>query len=174
MKKLGKNGLKTLKLIHLFFMILWVGGGVSLSMVLFISQPETTTEYFVKFRILQIIDDLIIIPGALGSLFTGLIYSIWSNWGFFKHNWITLKWLLTVVQVLFGTFFLGPWLNTSVEMIHSMSADLSDPGLLYNIEMSKIWGTVQVIILLFMVYLSVFKPFKSKRRNALPLYSTMY
>lgn len=60
---------------------------------------------------MKIIDDFIIIPAALGSLITGLIISWFTNWGFFKFNWVTVKWIVTVSSILFDTFWLGPWLN---------------------------------------------------------------
>jgi hypothetical protein len=37
---------------------------------------------------------VVVIPGACGCLITGLIYSVFSNWGFFKQ-----RWLLTVMNL---------------------------------------------------------------------------
>jgi len=41
-------------------------------------------------------------------------------------------------------------------------AALSNPEFLSNIMNIKIWGTLQVSLLLFMVIISVIKPWKSK------------
>lgn len=46
---------------------------------------------------------VIVIPGAIGCLITGLIYGIFTNWGFFKHNWMMFKWTITVTAIFLGT-----------------------------------------------------------------------
>jgi hypothetical protein len=35
---------------------------------------------------------------------------------FFKHGWMIFKWIVTIVTILFGTFFLGPWETTMMEI----------------------------------------------------------
>lgn len=167
MKKLSSRGVKILKIIHLFFAILWIGGGIALLVVLFGINPMNGDELYMKSRIIQLIDDCLIIPGALASLFIGIVYGIWTNWGFFKHRWITVKWVVTVAQILFGTFALGPWVNETVEIADRMrDAAINDATLLHNLEMSRIWGTLQValLILVFLV-VSVLKPWKKKKRT---------
>jgi len=72
-----------------------------------------------------------------------------------------VKWVMTVVQILFGTFFLGPWLNDSAEISRSMGeGSLRSPVYLHNGLMNSIWGPVQVFFLLAMVWISVAKPWR--------------
>jgi hypothetical protein len=40
-------------------------------------------------------------------LITSLIYSIWTHWGFFKHKWVTVKWGIFALQMVFGIGFLN-------------------------------------------------------------------
>lgn len=40
---------------------------------------------------------------------TGLIYGLFTNWFFFKHRWVTAKWILTILAIFSGTFMLGVW-----------------------------------------------------------------
>ena len=104
-------------------------------------------------------DDYFIIRGAVGALITGLIYSLWTNWGFFKHTWIIVKWIMTILQILFGALVLGPCINRNV-----MIADqLRDAVFLNNIQTTQIWGTVQTMLLLFVIVISVQKPWKKKK-----------
>jgi len=91
---------------------------------------------------LNFIDLFILVPGAIGTFLTALIYSIWTNWGWFKHNWITVKWIICIFGIVYGTFWLGPWLS---EMAHiakdqGMKA-LSDPEFLCNRQNLMIFGT---------------------------------
>jgi len=166
MKKLSSQGVKILKMFHLFFAILWIGGGLALVIIFFSVYPTTGDELYMKSRIIQIIDDFLIIPGAMASLLIGIIYGIWTNWGFFKHKWLTVKWIMTVAQILFGTFVLGPWVNENVDIANLRDVALSDSTLLHNVQMSQIWGTVQVVILvLTFIVVSVQKPWKARRNK---------
>lgn len=167
MKKLSPRGIKILKIVHLFFAVLWIGGGIALLLVLFSVSPENGDELYMKSRIIQIIDDFLIIPGALGSFFIGIVYGIWTNWGFFKHKWITVKWVVTVAQILFGTFVLGPWVNENVEIASQLrDAAMDNAVLLHNVQMSQIFGSGQVFLLVavFLV-VSVLKPWKGKKAS---------
>lgn len=169
MKKLSSRGIKILKIIHLFFAVLWIGGGIALLVVLFSVNPANGDELYMKSRIIQIIDDYLIIPGALASFFIGIVYGIWTNWGFFKYKWIIVKWIVTVAQILFGTFVLGPWVNENVEIASQLrDAAMDNATLLHNINMSQTWGTLQVLILasVFLI-VSVMKPWNKKKTKTI-------
>lgn len=165
MKKLSPKGIKILKIVHLFFAILWIGGGIALLVILFGVNPTSGDELYMKSRIIQLVDDLLIVPGALGSLLIGIIYGVWTNWGFFKHRWVTVKWIVTVAQILFGSFILGPWVNQNVEIANDLrDAAMSSATLLHNTAMSQLWGSIQVIILILVfLIVSVIKPWKKKK-----------
>lgn len=163
MKKLNPDQTRILKIIHILFFVMWIGGGVTLVTLMFIAQPALPDDIYMKFRSMQVIDDMIIIPGALGSLFTGLVYGIWTKWGFFRQRWLTVKWILTVSLILFGTFALGPWLNGNVDIAMKLRGGaLSDPVFNAGTSSIKLWGTAQVMLLLFMAAISVLKPWKKK------------
>lgn len=166
MKKLGSQGVKILKIFHLFFAVLWIGGGIALVILFFSVNPANGDELYMKSRIIQIIDDFLIIPGAMASLLIGIVYGIWTNWGFFKHRWLIFKWIVTVAQIIFGTFVLGPWVNETVEIASTLrDAAMDDSTLLHNVRMSQIWGTIQVAILvLSFLVVSVLKPWKTKKK----------
>lgn len=42
----------------------------------------------------------VIVPLCLASLITGLIQSLGTRWGLFRHYWVLTKFLITVVSVL--------------------------------------------------------------------------
>jgi hypothetical protein len=110
---------------------------------------------------------LIVIPGAFGCLITGLVFSIFSNWGFFKHNWIIFKWIITVSAILFGTFFLGPWETAMMEISGVLGMEsLKDPAYLYSQKMNLIWGGLQTSLLMVTVFISIFKPWKKRKHPA--------
>lgn len=167
MKKIGKKGLKWLKGFHLIAASCWIGGAVSLALLYFLKSD--VSDGGVLFGINQSIHHVdmvvVVIPGAFGSLITGLIYSIFSNWGFFRHNWITFKWILVIAAIIFGTFYLGPWETRMMEISGDLGlAALNDPAYLYNQRMNLIFGTLQCLALMITVFTSIFKPWKKKKR----------
>ena len=106
---------------------------------------------------------VVVIPGAFGCLLTGLVYSVFSNWGFFRHNWLVFKWFVTVAAILFGTFWLGPWETTMMEISANLGLKaLQDRAYLYNQKMNLVFGTLQCFVLIMTVFISIFKPWKKK------------
>jgi len=166
MKKLNTNGLRWLKGFHLIAAACWVGGVVALMLLYFLKKGITDggVLYGINQSIHHVDMWVVVTPGAFGCLFTGLIYSIFSNWGFFKHNWLIIKWIITIVAILSGTFFLGPWETGMLEISGKLGvASLHDPSYLYNERMNFIFGMVQCFLLILTLFISVFKPWKKKK-----------
>jgi len=152
---------KILKMFHIFFSFTWIVGAMTLCLLVFTTYPKSGDELYIRSRILQIVDDYFVIYGALGALITGLIYSIWTNWGFFKYRWIIAKWAMIILQIVFGTWVLGPYLNNNVIIVDKLrDAALTDPTFINNVLGTKIWGTIQTAFLLVVIVISVQKPWK--------------
>ena len=166
MKKMKAAGQRRLKCIHLICACLWVGGAVSLTLMNFFMIPADTAALYGIHRSMKFIDDFIIIPGAMGLLLSGLVYSLFTNWGWFSHSWITAKWIINIYGVVFGTFWLGPWVNSLAPMVKEQgSAVLNNPVYLHNVHMLRIWGTFQVSTIIFALIISVVKPCKRHRKK---------
>ncbi len=168
MPKLKAKGLKWLKSFHLIAVSCWIGGGVSLLLLYFLKNgvADGGVLYGINKSIHHVDMAVIVIPGAFGCLITGLIYSAFSNWGFFKHAWLIFKWIVTVTAILFGTFFLGPWETTMMEISGKLGmSSLSDPAYLFNEKMNLIFGAIQVLVLMITVFISIFKPWKLKKTD---------
>ena len=163
--KLSSRGQKWLKAVHLLFVCLWVCGGISLILMGYGLPPEGGGELYGIDRTIKFIDDLIIVPGAMGCLLTGILYGSLTNWGFFKHKWIIVKWVVTLGGIVFGTFYLGEWLNTLAPMSKEMGlAAVEDPVYIENKNLNLHWSLVQVASLILAVFLSTLKPWKAKAK----------
>ena len=166
LKKLKPQAVKILKMVHILFAFSWTIGALVLCLLLFITYPQSGDELFMRSRMLQIVDDYFIIPGAIGGFITGLIYSVWTNWGFFKHPWIMIKWILIILQTLIGTFVLGPPLNDNVVIADQLrDTALTNPDFISNIQTTQIVGIIQTIFLFFVIVISVQKPWKRKKQT---------
>ena len=152
-----------LKFAHLFFAALWGGGATTMVLLFCLFHPSTAHEQITFSKILFYIDFIIVGPGAGGCLATGLIYSLYGNWGFFKFRWITLKYLINILFITYGMLVFLPFTHSQYSYYLSQPTEAIIPE--ESIWMS-IFCTSQnfctILMFLFVVYLSVFKSFKKK------------
>lgn len=166
MKTLSSNNLKLLKVIHLLCAFMWIGGAFSMLLLLSGAHPAESHEMYMRSLSLKMIDDWLIIVGANGCIITGLIYGIWTKWGFFKHRWITVKWGLTLFMVLSGTFAMGPCVNGNVYSPDEIALYTSDNEVFWNnISQTIVWGILQTVLLIATMVISVYKPWKGKTKK---------
>lgn len=161
MKKLNVKGQKILKITHLSFVALWVGGNISavvLSFLPLIVQDNTLLGIYIA---MEFIDYLVIVPGSLGCLITGIIYGIWTRWGFFKFKWICAKWVVMIIQMILGAAFLGQSVGSNVNALKTQGlAALNDQGFIINQNVIQVLGIVQSVLLIILIGISIFKPWK--------------
>jgi len=164
MRNMSARGQKWLKSIHVLFACLWVGGAIALTVMNFTMHASDGMELYGINLSMKLIDDFIIIPGAVGLLLTGLIYSAFTNWGWFKNTWVVVKWIINLFGVIFGTFWLGPWLNAMPVISKTEGlASLINPVYSNNVQMLRMWGTLQTATIVFAVFVSILKPWKRRK-----------
>ncbi|MBP7736517.1 MAG: hypothetical protein KA369_11135 [Spirochaetes bacterium] len=163
MRKISPKGQRWLKCFHVFFCCAWVGGAISLLSINLFLQAEEGMDLYGIDSSMKFIDDFIIITGAIGCFLTGTLYSVFTNWGWFKHRWITVKWIITLWGIISGTFFLGPWLNSlpPLSKAEGMNALMNQS---YINTKHILWylGGFQVATIILAVFISVLKPWRKK------------
>ena len=167
---IGRTGRKWIIGIHIFSAGTWVGAALCMMLVQFLSRSPDDGGALYGFNMaVKLIDDFIIIPAAMGTLITGLLISLLTNWGFFKHAWVGFKWVVTVGAIIFGTFWLGPWVNGMTALADSLRlAALTNEAYLHARLMNTVFGSMQASILAATIFVSVFRPWGKKRRNEKP------
>jgi len=169
MLKLSPAGQKWLKSFHIFFGCTWAACGLSLTLMgVFLTASEGMQLYGMDMS-KKFIDDILVAPAATGCLLTGVIYSLFTGWGWFKHRWITVKWCINIFGVVFGSFWLGQWLNSlpPISQMEGMGA-LSNPTYLYARTMNLWGGAFQNLTVIFAVFISVFKPWRPLKQTGQP------
>ncbi len=131
---------------------------------LLLNHPQTDGEAVAIYQTAKMIDDYLVIPGVLGSFLTGLCFSLFTRWGFFKHRWITVKYLITLEDIVFGALFFGTW----VDELALMAADTGLKALgspIFITTQRYLIGSMlpQVALIVFVFYLSLFKPWNKRR-----------
>ena len=166
LNKLNASQQKLLKAIHLVSAGLWLSCVIMLMLLPLITRKITSgDELYMYNRTYHFIDLMILTPAAILTLLTGLVYSMFTKWGFFKHGWLIYKWTVTLAIILTGTFYLGPMVTDLLEIseIKRIGA-LQDP---YYIQGSiiGIWAAViNTALLIVAVCISVYKPWKNVKR----------
>jgi hypothetical protein len=159
-KTFGKSARRHMLFFHVLFTALWIGAGLSMQLDMFLKNPQNISELFAFNMSVKIIDDFIIIASGMGTLLTGLLLSWKTHWGFFKHWWIAIKLILTVLVIVTGITYLGPWTNASVSLVETIGNGVRENAEYLNTQfMVKTVGMIQLTIIVFMLYLSVIKPF---------------
>lgn len=103
---------------------------------------------------MELIAWYVIVPLALASLLTGLVVSLGTKWGLFRHYWVLISLLLTMlatVVLLSQTQTISYFADVAADPATS-SGDLRALG---NTLVHSVGGTV---VLLVILVLNVYKP----------------
>lgn len=164
MRKLSVKGQKWLKCLHIYSAAVWVGCATVLPIMQFFIAPDNGSELYGILTTLDFIDLFILVPGAIGTFLTALMYSIWTHWGWFKHKWIIVKWIICIFGMIFGTFWLGPWISEMSHIAKDIGMEaLTDPLYVNNRYNSLVFGTLQTATVIFALFISTLKPWKNKK-----------
>jgi hypothetical protein len=138
---------------HIVFSVGWLGAVVA---YLALAIAALTTQEAQTVRATWIAMELTgwfaIVPLALASLLTGLLNSLGTDWGLFRHYWILAKLLLTV----FATFILLSHMPTvSSTAAFVATADSAHLGAVGS-DLLHAGGGLAVLIVI--AILAVYKP----------------
>lgn len=164
MKQFTSNQQKWLKSFHVLSAAVWITCGiVMLSFSVVSPRLKTGDQLFMLNYLTDFIDMRILVPAALLTLLTGLLYSIYTRWGFFRHRWILFKWIVTVAVIITGTVFTGPWIAEMTELAgrDGMSVLQNSRYLVIN-RCQLALGLCMNVSLIAALFVSVFKPWKGK------------
>lgn len=140
---------------HLTVSVGWVGAVaayIALDLVASTGQePQSLRAAYIGMGQIAL---YVIVPLAIGSLVTGLIVSLGTKWGLFRHWWVLISFVLTV--------FATAVLLIETMTIRSLAAMAADPATptehlrsLGGTLLHSIGGTV---VLLVILVLNVYKP----------------
>jgi hypothetical protein len=154
--------MKWLRLFHILTTSIWFGGVACIGVLTWICFFGLNQQEFLTVApVSGLLFDKIILPVALITLAQGIIYSIFTNWGFIKHKWILIKWLgLILLVICTGTGSIDN-MELVIEKVQTQGfvGGYSDGGIVLMFFLA------QVVIMAIMIALSVFKPFGKKEKS---------
>lgn len=139
---------------HVTASVGWIGAVlVFLALgVVGLTSPDAQTVRGV-YLVMEPAARLALIPLAFASLLTGIIQSLGTTWGLFRHYWIVFKLLINV----FATFVLLIYMQT-FRIMADVAADPSvDLALVRNVS-PVLHAVLALLILLVAATLAVYKP----------------
>ncbi len=161
MKTLGAKGLRALKICHLLFAIMWIGGVMALVSVQFGATPTTREMMYMAAECQLVIDESFLISGGVGIIVTALAYGCMTKWGFFKHRWLTVKWILTFILVVIGAGYMGVTIKENMVYAGQLLDGKADVAKYWNnVHHVAIAGIIQLVLFVYVVCVSVVKPWK--------------
>lgn len=95
------------------------------------------------------VDGRLVGPLADASAFTGIMLAVATPWGFFRHWWVAVKFVITIVQLYLGIFLLSDALahsataGPSLPMIVGAALMASAIAFQGWLSVAKPWGTVR-------------------------------
>ena len=96
---------------------------------------------------------IILLPLAYASLVTGLIQSLGTNWGLFRHYWVLFKLVINVVATVILTSYMATFRH--------MAGVAADPNADFSTVRSSspvLHSTLALFVLLVATVLAVYKP----------------
>lgn len=164
MKKIGPNGMKWLKIIHVFLVVLFFGGilsSVTLNLHIDFTKYD---EAYLGYKNIVLISDHVVRWGAIGTLLVGFIYGFFTNWGFFKHRWVGVKFVLYIIQTIVGIFIVDKLMVANLELLESQKElALSNPVFIRNHEIRQYAVFFQVAVTIFVFIISYIRPWRKKK-----------
>lgn len=145
---------------HIGFAALWSGAVLSMFLLsLRNTQASNAEALYALNSAINLLDDCIVIPAAIGSVLTATLLCFTTNYGFTKFYWVISKWFLTTGLVTFGTFWLFPWGNRAEAIAAQQGLQaLTNSVYLFDAKGVLVGTLVQVLLLVVIIGISVLKP----------------
>ena len=164
MRKFGSIGLKLLKVSHIFLIVLFLGGILSSIALLMKLDLSNFEEVYMAYKTFNTLSDNVVKIGAQGTILLGAIYGFFTKWGFIKHKWLAVKWILFIAQTFIGILVVDKLMVANTTLLETEKVlALNDPIFIHNHYLRLYVVIAQIGFTLFALVLSVLKPGRSRR-----------
>jgi hypothetical protein len=143
--------------VHLAFAVGWIGAVVAfLALVVAAMTSQDVQRLRAAWIAMELTGWFAIVPLAIGSLLTGLVMALGTPWGLFRHYWVLISLVLTILAagILLGnmqavSFFAGLAAETQGTDVGALRAGLRS---------ELLHAGVGLLVLLVIQVLNVYKP----------------
>lgn len=141
---------------HIAFSVGWLGA-VAAFLALAVAGLSDQNDQTIRaaYIAMDLIGWFVIVPCSLVTLLIGLVQSLGTKWGLFRHYWILIKFLLTVG----ATVLLLLHMNATSRLASAAADVSSNLELLRPVRVQLVFdAAAALLVLLAATILSVYKP----------------
>lgn len=174
--RLGPAARKLTLTVHVASSVGWVGA-VATFMALALAALTSGSGDTVRsaYVAMESVGWFVLVPLSVASLLTGLVQSLGSAWGLFKHYWVVFKLLINVVATIVLLLYMET-LDHLARVAASSSGSSDVPDALRS-PSPLLHSALALVLLLVATVLAVFKPrgltpWEQRRQRRKPLPQT--
>jgi len=139
--------------VHITSSVGWIGAVVAYLALAVVTRTSQDAQVVRSvFLALDLITRFVLVPLALTSLLTGLVMSLGTKWGLFKHYWV----LIPLVLTIFATVVLLTRLEP-ISLLAGIAAEADSADLL-ALEADLLHPVGGLLVLLVIQVMNVYKP----------------
>ncbi|WP_040205296.1 hypothetical protein [Neobacillus jeddahensis] len=165
--RLNQKKKSILVAIHVLSVASWIGGTLGMLLLgVYLQNAANGEQLYYTLASMDIIDENLLKYPALLTLFTGLMLSMWTQWGLVKHYWVLIKFVLTILTIMIGILFLNKWSVVLVNLVEENGFIA-----LQNSQFQSTWLSIiitasfNLFCLAFMTVITYLKPFGKVKKN---------
>lgn len=170
MKLINMTQKKWLLSLHILFSAIMLGTSVTF-LILSITAVSSNDSGLILscYKAMHVLSTTSVRASFIGTIVTGLLLSVWTHWGLVKYYWIIAKEILSLVALILGPIGMYIWTLQGISLITDGGAGAVNQGAMVENTISLFIGIgLQVISLVAMFLLSVFKPWGKRGRLTRP------
>ena len=137
--------------VHLTSSVGWIGAVIAY-LCLDITAVASQDVQLVKaaYFAMELTALYVLVPLALGSMLTGIVQALGTPWGLFRHYWVVIAFLLTVLSTVVLLIE-----TQTISYLAEVARSSADPRTLPGTLPHSIGG---LVVLLIITVLNVYKP----------------
>jgi 4-amino-4-deoxy-L-arabinose transferase-like glycosyltransferase len=167
MNKLTHTQRRWLLSVHLFFVSILFGVTVCFLVLSIIAATTDDGNVFKAcYTSMHMLAKTSVRASTIGTVVTGILLSVLTNWGLFRFRWIIVKEILTILSIGLGVVGMYFWTlkAASIASVEGLNA-LHSPT--FTVNNFQLWVGIllQIIFLAAMFVISIFKPWGPRKQR---------
>jgi membrane-bound metal-dependent hydrolase YbcI (DUF457 family) len=141
--------------VHITLSVGWIGAvGAYIALDVAAASSQDMQTLRAAYLAMESIARYVIVPLAFAALLTGLVMSLGTKWGLFRHYWVLISLLLTIIATVV--------LMAETQTISYFADIAADPATssddLRALESTLVHSVGGTVVLLVILVLNVYKP----------------
>jgi uncharacterized membrane protein len=140
--------------LHIMVSVGWIGAVVVfLAIAIIGSTSEDAHTVRGAYLVMEPAASFVLVPLAFASLLTGIVMSLGTRWGLFRHYWVVFKLLITVFAATVLLIYMGTF-----KSLASVAADPTADLAAVRNPSPTLHAVLALLVLLVATVLAIYKP----------------